>query len=338
MKLIYSEIYAKDLNNNGYCTPLLEFHYSYEERNKLPYSKYTIEEHEEDSDLYTAYIPFFNTFFDGLKIETLSKLKSILDFSYKFDGSDYISKNIWKPFLFTSNIEIKNIKKIYNTHLEQVLNPNSKRPLYRKYNKKSANQLEVEKYYKSKVLNYNQDISNIQTDIYRKLSTHFTNNIKPTLKSNYITKKARDKDLHILSIMKQGLFGGIMNIDYSFEFQNENDLLYMFLECIFQSEYNYKIKQCNKCNNFYITLNTKTKHCPNCLPTIRKLQKQNYENKDIVKIERKVNQLFYAPNRLNEKDLYLKSKKAKKEDLVNSKISEEEYIKWLLSHYKTKNK
>ena len=219
-----------------------------------------------------------------------------------------------------------------------MLNPNSKRPLYRKYNKKSANQLEVEKYYKSKVLNYNQDISNIQTDIYKKLSTHFTNNIKPSLKSNYITQKARDKDLHILSIMKQGVFGGIMNIDYSFEFRNENDLLYMFLECIFQSEYNYKIKQCKKCNDFYITLDIKTKHCPNCLPTIKKLQKQNYENKDIVKTERRVNQLFYAPNRLNEKELYLKSKKSKKEELVNGKITEEEYIKWLLSHYKTKNK
>ena len=338
MELVYSEIYAKDLNNDGYCLPLIEFHYKYEQRELLPSSKYLIEEHEEDSESYTAYIPFFSTFFDGLKIETLSKLKSIFDFSYKFNSSDYISKNIWKPFLFTSNIEIKNIKKVYNTHLEQVLNPNSKRPLYKKYNKKSINQLEVERYYKSKILNYNQDISNIQTDIYRKLSTHFANNIKPILKSNYITQKARDKDLHIISIMKQGLFGGIMNIDYSFEFQNENDLLYMFLDCIFQSEYNYKIKQCKKCESFYITLDTKTKHCPNCLPIIKKLQKQNYENKDIVKIERKVNQLFYAPNRLNEKDLYFKTKKSKKEDLVNGIITEEEYIKWLLSHYKTKNK
>ena len=56
----------------------------------------------------------------------------------------------------------------------------------------------------------------------------------------------------------------------------------------------------------------------------------------IVKLERKVNQLFYAPNRLNEKDNYYKQKKQLKLDLKYNKITEEDYITWLLSQYRTK--
>lgn len=337
MKLTYCEIYGKDNENKGYCLPILELYYTYEERDLIPKSKYLIEEKEDDSNLYTAYIPFFSTFFDGLKEETLSKLQSIFDFSIKYNNTNYISREIWKPFLFTSNISIKNIKKNYNTHLEEVENPNSKKPLYKKYNRKSNNQLEIEKYYKSKVLKYNKDIANIQVKIYKELAKHFSNSIKPSLKQTYIIQKAREKDLSILSIMKQGVYGGIMNIDYSFEFKNELELLYNFLECIFQSDYNYKIKRCNnkECQNFYITLDTKTKHCPHCLPTIKKFKKIEYENKKIVKIERRVNQLFYAPNRLKEKDDYFKEKRIKKKELVNGVITEKEYVDWLKSHYRT---
>lgn len=340
MKLNYCEIYGRDTNNNGYCLPTLELYYTYEERELIPKSIYLIEEKEDDSNLYTAYIPFFNTFFDGLKEETLSKLQSIFDFSNKYSNTNYISKEVWKPFLFTSNVNIGNIKKTYNTHLEKVENPNSKRPLYRKYNRKSANQLKVEKYYRNKVSKYNEDIADTQVKIYQELAKHFSNSIKPTLKQDYITQTAREKDLSTLSIMKQGVYGGIMNIDYNFEFKNELELLYNFLECIFQSDYNYKIKRCNNkdCQNFYITLDTKTKHCPYCLPTIKKLKKIEYENREIVKIERRVNQLFYAPNRLNEKDNYFKKKRIKKKDLVNGKITEKEYVDWLLSHYRTKHK
>ena len=340
MKLIYSEIYGKDTEDNGYCLPTLELHYTYEEKNLIPKTKYLIEEKEDDSNLYTAYIPFFNTFFDGLKEETISKLKSILDFTKQYNGNDYISREIWKPFLFTSNIVIGNIKKTYNTHLEAVENPTSKRPLYKKYNRKSTNQLEVEKYYRSKVSKYNREIGIIQSHIYKELSNHFSNDLKPSFKQSYITQKAKEKDLPILSIMKQGVFGGIMNIDFTFDFKNEIELLYSFLECIFQSDYNYKIKRCNnkECLNFYITLDTKTKHCPHCLPTIKKLQKREYENRELVKIERRINQLFYAPNRLNEKDAYYKKKQQKKKDLVNGIITESEYTDWLLSHYRTKHK
>lgn len=338
MKLTYSEIYGKDTKGNGYCLPTLELYYTYEERKLIPKSKYLIEEKEEDSNLYTAYIPFFSTFFDGLKEETISKLKSIFDFTKKYNRKDYISKEIWKPFLFTSNIAIGNIQKTYNTHLEKVEKPNSRRPLYKKYNRKSANQLEVEKYYKSRVSKYNQEIGTIQRSIYNELTNHFLNNVKPSLKQNYIIQKTRDKDLPILSIMKQGVYGGIMNIEFTFDFRNELELLYSFLECIFQSDYNYKIKRCNnkECLNFYITLDTKTKHCPYCLSTIKKLQKQKYENKDLVKIERRVYQLVNAPNRRNEKKEYLGTKRKKKKKLVNGIITEKEYIDWLLSYYRTK--
>ena len=136
--------------------------------------------------------------------------------------------------------------------------------------------------------------------------------------------------------MRYGLYGGIMNIEYKFQFQNVLDLLYTFLDCIFSSDYDYKIKKCNNCSNFFITLNNKNNNCPNCSKQIKKLQKRNYENKDIVKLERKVNQLFYAPNRLNEKDNYYKQKKQLKLDLKYNKITEEDYITWLLSQYRTK--
>lgn len=340
MKLTYSEKYGENTEGNGYCLPTLELYYTYEERNLIPKSKYLIEEKEDDSNLYAAYIPFFSTFFDGLKEETVSKLQSLFDFTIKYNGNNYISREVWKPFLFTSNISIGNIKKTFNTHLEKVENPNFKKPLYRKYNRKNANQLKVEKYYRSRVEKYNQDIGAIQSDIYKELANHFSNSIKPSLKQNYLTQRARNEELYRLSIMRQGVYGGIMNIDYSFDFKNELELLYSFLDCLFQSDYNYKIKRCNnkECLNFYITLDTRTKHCPHCLPTIKKLQKKEYENNDTVKIERRVNQLFYAPNRLKEKDTYYKEKRQKKKDLVNGIITENEYIDWLLSHYRTKHK
>lgn len=337
MELIYSEIYGLNLENNGYCIPTLEFYYTEEERNLLPKSKYIIEEKESDTNLYTAYIPFFDTFFDGLKETTISKLNSILEFANKSNSVDYISREIWLPFLYTSNIEINNIKKNYNTHLLPIQNDKEKRPLYKKYNAKSKEQKEVEHYYRSKVAVYNNDIANMQYKIYINLTKHFSNNIKPTLKEKYISKKAREKDLPILSIMKQGVYGGVMNIDYKFKFHNELELLYSFLDSIFSSDYNYKIKKCKQCHNFYITLNTNSKHCHYCLPTIKKLQKQNYENKELIKIERRINQLFYAPNRLNEKEKYLKKKQQKKKDLLNGKITETEYVNWLLSHYRNKN-
>lgn len=335
MEVIYSEIYGKDLENNGYCLPTIQFNYEYEERELLPKSKYNIIENEEDTNLYTAYIPFFNTFFDGLREETVIKLQSIFDFAKTINHSDYVNKEIWNLFLFTSNISVKNITKIVNTHLKNIENPKAKKPLYRKYNSKSEEQLEVERYYRNKVNKYNKEIGNKQNKIYKELLNPLYNSKKLTIKSQYIIKNAREKDLPIISIMKQGIYGGIMNIDYKFEFKDELDLLYTLLDCIFQSEYNYKIKKC-ECNNFYITLDTKTKHCPCCLSNIRKMQKKKYEDNEIVRIERRVNQLFYTKKRLPEKANYLKTKQSKKEQLVNKEITELEYKNWLLSQYRNK--
>ena len=81
MELIYSEMYGVDKDNIGYYIPSLEFSYYYDEMEHIPKSIYAITENEES--LYTTYIPFFDTFFDGLTDKTIGKIQSMLDFAYK---------------------------------------------------------------------------------------------------------------------------------------------------------------------------------------------------------------------------------------------------------------
>lgn len=337
MKLIYSEIYGVKNKNQGYCLPIIELHYTTKEKELVPKLTNVDIEKIDDMDLYVAYIPFFVSFFKDLKKESIDKLNTLLSFVDKKDHDEYISKKIWYPFLFTSNIQLNQIRKSYITYLNETKNSRSNKPLYKKYNTKSKEQLEVERYFRSRVSTHNEKIAIYQKNIYNELLNKFSKHA-PNFKKSYPIEAPRIKDLPILSIMKQGVYGGIMNINHEFEFNNELDLLYTFLDCIFSSDYNYKVKKCKECKNFFITLNDKIKHCPNCFPTFKKLQKQKYENDEIVKIERRVYQLVNAPNRRNEKKEYLNTKLQKKKDLIDGIITENEYIVWLKSHYRTKYK
>ena len=332
MELIYSEMYGIDKDNIGYYVPSLEFSYYYDEMGQVPKSIYAITENEES--LYTTYIPFFDTFFDGLTDNTIGKLQSMLDFANKYNQKNYIDKSTWKSIIFTTNIKCNQIQKVVNTHLEKKIDKNNKHKLYRKHYSKREDQQIVENYYNNTDMPYDKNISSLQTKIYNSLTPSFNNIYKPSFKQQYTLKMPNE--IISLSLMRYGLYGGIMNIDYKFQFKNELDLLYTFLDCIFSSDYDYKVKQCKSCPNFFITLNNKNNNCPSCSKQIKKLQKMDYENKDIVKLERKVNQLFYAPNRLNEKENYYNQKKQLKLDLKDNKITEEDFINWLLSQYKTK--
>lgn len=334
MQLIYSELYGVNKDNIGYCMPSVEFSYYYDELPQIPKSKYAITENEDG--LYVTYIPFFDTFFDGLSDTIIGKLQSMLDFAYKYNGKKYIDKNIWKAIIFTANIKCNQIQKVVNTHLEKKIDENHRNKLYRKYYRKREDQNIVENYYNNANKTYDENIATMQIKIYNSLVPSFNNIYKQSFKQKYNIKVLMKHDLLVASLMRYGLFGGIMNIDYTFEFQKELDLVYTFLDCIFSSDYDYKIKKCNNCSNFFITLNNKNNNCPNCSEQIKKLQKRNYENKEIVKLERRVNQLFYAPNRLNEKANYFKQKRELKLALKDKKITEKDYINWLLSHYRTK--
>ena len=332
MELIYSEMYGVDKDNIGYYVPSLEFSYYYDEMGQIPKSIYAITENEES--LYTTYIPFFDTFFDGLTDNTIGKLQSMLDFANKYNQKNYIDKSTWKSIIFTTNIKCNQIQKVVNTHLEKKIDKNNKHKLYRKHYSKREDQQIVENYYNNTDMPYDKNISSLQTKIYNSLTPSFNNIYKPSFKQQYTLKMPNE--IISLSLMRYGLYGGIMNIDYKFQFNNELDLLYTFLDCIFSSDYDYKVKQCKSCPNFFITLNNKNNNCPDCSKQIKKLQKMNYENKDIVKLERKVNQLFYAPNRLNEKENYYNQKRQLKLDLKDNKITEEDFKNWLLSQYRTK--
>lgn len=336
MEMIYSELYAVNKKTNEYyCSPLLEITYISNDVDKAPKTNNGILEKYEDEDLYTLNISFFDTFFDGLSDNTIYRLDSILDFANKYNNHNYISKEIWKPFLYTSNIQCNQIQKVINTHLKEITNDSAKNKLYKNYNAKDDNQKIVEQYYKNNKNEYNKSIATLQSNIYKKLSNEeFYNKI--SFAQKYKIKPTNKSNLTALSLMRRGLFGGYMNIDYKFQFNNELELLYTFLDCIFSSDYNYKIKKCKNCNNYFITMDTRTKHCSHCTQEIIKYQKQNYEDNDIVKIERRVSRLFYAENRLNETDKFIKDKNQMKKDLTDNKITELEYKNWLLSHYKTK--
>ena len=240
MELIYSEMYGVDKDNIGYYVPSLEFSYYYDEMGQIPKSIYAITENEES--LYTTYIPFFDTFFDGLTDNTIGKLQSMLDFANKYNQKNYIDKSTWKSIIFTTNIKCNQTQKVVNTHLEKKIDKNNKRKLYRKHYSKREDQQIVENYYNTN-MPYDKNISSLQTKIYNSLTPSFNNIYKPSFKQQYTLKMPNE--IIGLSLMRYGLYGGIMNIEYKFQFQNELDLLYTFLDCIFSSDYDYKIKKCN---------------------------------------------------------------------------------------------
>lgn len=321
MKLIYTEIYGTN-ENKSIAIPTLKIILDNDEENILPsISKKIIQ----DDGFSFANIPFDEAF-DCFKKSTKYKLESLLSFYNKMFGYQYIDKSIWKPFLFTTNIKLLPIKKTINSN---ITNSTNSRFI------KDDRQLKVEQYYKNQNLSLDDSIASLQFDLYSQMENKLiTNKIENTdkLRLRYKIRVPKNDYLDIVDIMNAGYWGGAITISYQIDFTDELDLLYTFLDCIFNSEYNYKIKKCKKCEKFFITLKSDHLHCPTCLRIQNKERKQKYENQNIIRLERKINSLYNSDYTSKEdRQKYLYEKMLKK---IEYEDDEEKLKNWYLSHYK----
>lgn len=322
MKLIYDEIYGTN-GSKSIVIPTLKIILNNDEDNILP----NISEKLIQDDGFTfANLPFNEGIFGYLSETTINKLHSLLSFSFKMFGNQYINRDIWKPFLFTSNIRLLPIKKTINSNITNLRNS--------KFTKDDK-QLKVEQYYKNKNIPLDNSIASLQFDLYSKMRNELiTNKINNTdkLRLRYKIRVPKNEFLDVIDIMSVGYWNGDISISYEIDFTNELDLLYSFLDCLFSSEYNYKIKQCNKCDKFFITLKSDHLHCPTCLRIHTKERKQKHENQNIIKLERKINSLYNSSYTSKEdRQKYLSEKMRKK---IEYEDDEEKLKNWYLSHYK----
>lgn len=346
MKLVFSELYG--INNTisskkslrGNCIPIIEIYYTDEEIEKLPDLNPEYIDDIEDCDLNIAYLNFSYGLFSSLSDNTKAKIDNMLKFCCKTYLTNYICKDYWKAFLLTSNIEINPIKKTINSNIspfdKSTARYKGKNGILPSFHK-DERQRKVQNYYSSTNNDFDKKIYILQNDLYNDLLKNFIKeNIKDKnedLKPQYKINFPENNFISVVNIMRNGYLNGAVSINYEFEFKNEIELIYSFLDCIFTSEYKFYIKKCKKCENFFIALKTNKRHCLNCEKIEIKSRKLKFERKNIIKLERKINSLFNAPNvSAIERSKYFLDKKENKALFQND---EQSLKNWFLSHYKT---
>ncbi len=262
MKLVYNELYT----NDNQCIPTLQF--EYKNNNVLP-NLVVINIDNEDIDYNIATLNFSYGLFDSFNKSTLEKLDAILLFADKFLNVDYINKNIWKPFLFTSEITIPPIQKSINSYCKNLPNYDNQKH-YKIVNYYSN----IECYENNKPLNFNIDtISDIQNIEYQQIESNMfklksnEKNFK-SLKHKY-KKLVFPKDISVNAInalsygfnIRNSVTKPFITIRYECDVDSELSTLYALLDLIFSSDYSYSIKKCKYCDKFYITNKTDNLYC-----------------------------------------------------------------------------
>lgn len=262
MKLIYNEIYT----SNNQCIPTLQF--EYKEKNILP-NLTAISIDNEEIDYNIANINFSYGLFDSLSKSTIDKLETILLFADKFLGVDYISKNIWKPFLFTSEITIPPIQKSISSICKNLPNYDNQNH-YKIMNYYS----DTECYKNNRPIKFDIDnISELQSIEYQQIESNMfklksnEKNFK-SLKHKY-KKLVFPNDINVNSINAFSYGFNIKNsntkpciiIRYECNVNNELSILYAMLDLLFSSVYSFSIKKCKYCDKFYITNKTDNLYC-----------------------------------------------------------------------------
>lgn len=284
MKLIYNEIYTSD----NACIPTLQLEYKI---NTVIPNLVAINIENEEIDYNIASLNFSYGIFDSLSKPTLEKLEAILLFANKYLGVDYINKNIWKPFLFTSEIIIPPIQKSINSFCKNLPNYDNQNH-YKIMNYYS----DTECYENNKLITFYIDtITDIQNREYQLIENNMFI-LKPNEK-NFKSLKHKYKKIVFPNDVSVNIINAIGNgfnlktspntpaitIRYECVIDNELSLLYTLLDLIFSSDYSFSIKKCKYCNKFYITTKTDNLYCSRehlienekftCANVIAKLQK-----------------------------------------------------------------
>lgn len=330
MKLIYRELYTLN-KNKPVCIPSVALVYSKDD-NTLPMLE---KENIFDDEYNTSYLSFSDVF-KIFSSPALKKLQSIFDFgTCLLSNSDYINKDIWKQFLFTSNVNLAPIKKSiksYNIFRKKSENDRTK----------SNYQIKVNRYYSNLKLNYSSKIKDMQLSLRNEIEEKLLNgkSIDLLLKHKYKINILKDEYSNaFLDITSTGRNNGEMVIEYEIESFNELELLYTFLDCIFSSEYNYSIKKCDKCKFFYIISKTDNNYCFKCKTIINNNRSKAFRDKEIYILENRLNSLYYNKKyKNNEEKLKVleQYKKLKKKARKKFKADEIGMKNWFISQHEEK--
>lgn len=348
MRLIYSELYG--INNKvdncykykGNCVPNLEIHYTNSEKEKLlNLNAEFIEPIDEDGDYNIAYLNFSFGLFSSLSYNTIQKLEVMLKFSHKAFQSDFINSNLWKAFLLTSNIKINPISKIIDSNITPYVKKNRRykgsKGIFPSFYKDDR-QKKLNNFFMSPDNCIDKNLPSIQMELYDDLLKNFIKVEYKGYKTNLLGPKYKiylpeNNSIQLNSMMRNGYFNSGVSINYEFEFNNEIELLYTFLDCLFSSEYKFCIKKCKNCETYFITLQPTKRHCSKCGDIVIKSRKLKFESKNIIKLERKINSLYTVLNISSPiRKQYFEDKKTTKALFQNDEKSLKE---WFLNHYKT---
>lgn len=183
-------------------------------------------------------------------------LNNILKFSNEFLDYEVINKEIWVQYQIENQIKIPRIGKELQ---KSIVGEGS----FKKHKYTTINYVENKK---TKELQFRSD----------KL---FINNKNPNLFETF-ENKYESYDLRIFR-------DSVCN--------NLEEIIYVFLECLFSSKIIYHIKKCKHCGGFFITTKSDTKFCSKkhlinneyitCSKIVAKLQK-TYEYKQLMKIDK----------------------------------------------------
>jgi len=387
MHLIFSERFGKrtDKESEEYiCSPMLMLNNINDDLFKT--NKYICSNNLGENKKDAGIVDISHYFFNLLDNYALKKLNALFEFSKLMTRSDYIDKKVWNAFLITSGIELPAKKQRIETHDFSIRDEITKN----KFNIRDSKR--IKEFYNSPYsrTQYNlfedkkEKIFAIQKRLYNKiylevLKDYFSKSNKIKYKKKYYNvifpyfiapTKSKYKSTPLFHINsnqteKKKVFVDIKNftplisINHEITVNNQTELLFGVLDCLFSSEYNYCLKKCEleDCQEYFITTNLNSKYCDRgslkyqtCKDISTAHRKKAYEDDDLVHIERKINNLMYNyRNRTridlkerkeleNRKNKYLKDKKMKKINYRENEISKEELYTWFNNLYKNTKK
>lgn len=340
MKLIYTENYGKlkSKDNTSYtCNPIIEIHNF--DKNILP-NLFADEYFDIDENTVGAKINLNYGFFESLSDKNKEILETIFNFSKLLFKTEYIDRKIWSPFLLTSGVVIPSKTKSLCFYEYNIIKE------FPSFDFNKAEQLR--NYYNSEKL-VNDCMSENQYSLYKNfyLKMLSYNQKKLVMKEKYSNFKLSETyDFGRESYSFLDNFTQLFSISYEMDISSESDLFYSILDCIFLSDYNFHIKKCERkdCSKVFITTNLRTRYCErkyngfNCSEILSKERKRAYEDDQLIKLERKVNNFIYAyrnyatPSLIEEREKlktrYITEKRDKKNAYKDGKISKQELINW----------
>lgn len=325
MQLLYKECY--NIKSKTIC-PIIKIAYSEKESTIIPDFEIKCKYYDEKEEIFIVDIPFSNGIFSNITNKTREIIKSIFLFSFTLNQKNYINSNAWNYFLFTSNIKISPIQKTIETRFDDKFDNSTIQ--YRDI-------INLQNYYSNLENNKDNNLSDIQLHLSKLLYDNYSTeeNKSQNIKLKYKMIKFDSKDFN-QNFFEKIEINADMVITYTSFCKNELELIYSFLNIIFSTNYDYKLFTCFNCGDFFIDTHANCVNCPYCRKIVQNVQKKNYEQKPIVKLENRIDAQYYNNYTSDEeREEYRKEKKIAKGKFKNN---ENKLTEWYLSKDKKRKK